>query len=83
VVANGSKTDWEQGQNALRKEVQRVAGLLRSIRDPQPHAVGDWNLGEVAMHLSQAWVVVPRLARRDLSRTYEVVPSIAGVAAIR
>ncbi len=32
------------------------------------------------MHLSQAWVVVPGLPRRDLSRTYEVVPSIAGVA---
>ena len=32
------------------------------------------------MHLSQAWVVVPGLARRDLSRVYEGVPGLAGVA---
>ncbi|MGH3868721.1 MAG: SCP2 sterol-binding domain-containing protein [Pseudonocardiaceae bacterium] len=54
--------------------------LLRSIQDPAPHAVGRWSLGEVAMHLSQAWIVVPGLARRDLSRAYEVLPSLAGVA---
>jgi hypothetical protein len=80
MVTSGSKADWQQGQEALRKEVQRVAALLRSIDDPTPHAVGEWNLGEVAMHLSQAWVVVPSLARRDLSRVYDVVPSIAGAA---
>jgi len=32
------------------------------------------------MHLSQAWVVVPGLARQDLSRIYEVMPDLAGVA---
>lgn len=32
------------------------------------------------MHLSQAWVAVPGLARRDLSPVYEVVPSLAGGA---
>jgi hypothetical protein len=80
MVTSGSKADWQQGQEALRKEVQRVAALLRSIDDPTPHAVGEWNLGEVAMHLSQAWVVVPSLARRDLSRVYDVVPSITGAA---
>ncbi|MBV8541196.1 MAG: hypothetical protein JO063_02840 [Pseudonocardiales bacterium] len=52
--------------------------LLRSIRDPEPHAVGRWSLGEVAMHLSQAWIVVPGLAGHDLSRAYEVLPSLAG-----
>ncbi|MGH8573696.1 MAG: hypothetical protein ACREX8_14155, partial [Gammaproteobacteria bacterium] len=57
-----------------------MTALLRSIQDPKPHAVGDWNLGEVAMHLSQAWVVVPGLARCDLSRAHQVVPSLAGAA---
>ncbi len=42
--------------------------------------MGCWNLGEVAMHLSQAWIAVPGLARRDLSRVHEVVPSLAGAA---
>ncbi|MDQ4031651.1 MAG: hypothetical protein M3332_05035 [Actinomycetota bacterium] len=55
------------GEDALRDEVRRVTTLLRSIRDPEAPAVGQWNLAEVAMHLSQAWVVVPGLARQDLS----------------
>lgn len=32
------------------------------------------------MHLSQAWVVVPGLARADLSRAYEVLPALEGIA---
>jgi putative sterol carrier protein len=81
VVARRSKVDWQQGQDALRDEVSRVTALLRSIRDPEAPAVGHWNLAEVAVHLSQAWIVVPDLARRDLSRIHEVVPSLADVAA--
>jgi hypothetical protein len=80
VVASRSRVDWQQGQDALRDEVARVTTLLRSIHDPEPHAVGQWNLGEVAMHLSQAWVVIPGLARRDLSGAYEVVPGFVDVA---
>jgi Mycothiol maleylpyruvate isomerase N-terminal domain/SCP-2 sterol transfer family len=80
VVASGSKIEWQQGQDALRDEVARVTTLLRSIRDSGASAVGQWNLAEVAMHLSQAWIAVPGLARRDLSRVHEVVPSLAGVA---
>jgi hypothetical protein len=80
VVSPAADADWQRGQNALRNEVRRVTTLLRTVRDPEPHAVGRWNLGEVAMHLSQAWMVVPGLARRDLSRFHEVAPSIAGVA---
>jgi hypothetical protein len=80
VVASGSKIEWQQGQDALRDEVARVTTLLRSIRDPGASAVGQWNLAEVAMHLSQAWIAVPGLARRDLSRVHEVVPSLAGGA---
>lgn len=80
MAASGPKIEWQQGQDALREEVTRVTALLRSIQDSRPHAVGQWNLGEVAMHLSQAWVAVPGLARADLSRVHDVVPSLAGVA---
>jgi hypothetical protein len=83
VVASATQADWQQGQDALRDEVRRVTALLRSIQDPEPHAVGRWNLGEVAIHLSQAWIVVPALARRDLSRAHEVLPSVAGDSLIR
>jgi hypothetical protein len=80
MAAGATQASWQQGQDALREVVGQVTALLRSIEEPGPHAVGDWNLGEVAMHLSQAWIVVPGLARRDLSRAYEVLPSLAGVA---
>ncbi len=80
VVNATTKVDWQQGQDALRDEVRRVTTLLRSIQDPTPPAVGQWNLGEVAMHLSQTWVTLPGQAKGDLSRIYEVVPGIAGTA---
>lgn len=32
------------------------------------------------MHLSQAWIVVPGLARQNLSRVYELIPHLEGVA---
>ncbi|MGH3536214.1 MAG: SCP2 sterol-binding domain-containing protein [Pseudonocardiaceae bacterium] len=70
--------EWDRAQDALRKEVRRVTALLRSVRDPDAPAVGQWSLAEVAMHLSQVWVVVPGLARHDLSRIYAVMPSLAG-----
>jgi uncharacterized protein (TIGR03083 family) len=80
VTTSATQTDWEQTQDALRDEVRRVTALLRSVRDPQAPAVGDWSIAEVAMHLSQAWIVVPGLAGRNLSGIYEVMPGLAGVA---
>ena len=78
MASSAAQAREQQGQDALRDEVQRVTTLLRSIEDPTPHAVGRWNLGEVAMHLSQAWIVVPGLARRDLSRAREILPHLVG-----
>jgi uncharacterized protein (TIGR03083 family) len=80
VVTHATKAEWQQGQDALREEVERVTTLLRSIQDPTVPAVGSWNLAEVAMHLSQAWMGLPCQARRDLSQVYEVLPDIAGTA---
>lgn len=77
-----SAAEWQQSQGALRDEVRRVTTLMRSISDPAISdpagpAVGQWNLAEVAMHLSQNWVLVPGLARQDLSRFKSVAPGIA------
>ena len=80
MVASASAVQWQQSQNALRDEVRRVTTLLRSISEPGVPAVGQWNIAEVAMHLSQVWMVVPGLARRDLSQIHAVVPGMAGVA---
>ncbi|MGH3870828.1 MAG: hypothetical protein ACRDSR_04810 [Pseudonocardiaceae bacterium] len=73
-MASRSEIDWQRSQDALLDEVARVTTLLRSIQDPTAPAVGQWSLGDVAMHLSQVWIVVPGLARRDLSRFHAVVP---------
>lgn len=72
--------DWRLAVDALADEVARVTALLRSIRDPGAPAVGRWSLAEVAMHLSQAWILVPGLAADDLSDTYEVLPQLEGTA---
>lgn len=80
MVLDATKTSWQQGQDALRAEVRRVTTLLRSIKDPLPPAVGQWNLGEVAMHLSQFWAGLSGLARQDLTPFQELVPSFTGVA---
>ena len=80
MVTQATKADWQQGQDALREEVSRVTTLLRSIEDPGPPAVGTWNLGEVAIHLSQAWVGIPSRARRDLSPVHAVLPEIDSTA---
>jgi hypothetical protein len=80
VVASITKAHWQRGQDALREEVERTITLLRSIQDPGVPAVGRWNLGEVALHLSQAWQILTCLARQDLSPVHALLPSTARVA---
>jgi hypothetical protein len=81
MTTSASTLDWQQSQDALRDEVGRVTALLRSIPDPgAAPVVGQWNLTEVAVHLSQAWLGIPGLARGDLSAFYDLVPDRAGMA---
>ncbi len=80
MAASVSAGEWQQSQDALRDEVRRVTTLMRSIGDPGIPAVGQWNVAEVAMHLSLNWLLVLGQVRRDLSRYKAVVPSMAGVA---
>ncbi|MDQ5853941.1 MAG: maleylpyruvate isomerase N-terminal domain-containing protein [Chloroflexota bacterium] len=80
MVASVSAAEWQRSQDALRDEVRRMTTLMRSISDPGVPAVGQWNIADVAMHLSQNWILVPGLARQDLSRYRAVVPGIAGEA---
>lgn len=72
--------DWVRAQRALEEEVARVGALLRSVRNPAAPALGAWSLAEVAMHLSQAWIVVPALARSDPAAIPEVVPGVGDIA---
>lgn len=59
------QVDWLQARAALEEEAGRTAALLRTVRDPQAPALGEWDVAELATHLSQAFDVVPGLARGD------------------
>ncbi|MGI8983265.1 MAG: maleylpyruvate isomerase N-terminal domain-containing protein [Acidimicrobiales bacterium] len=69
--------DWSRTLVALREEEARVAALVRSIRNPGAHAVGDWTVGDVAMHLTQGLLVVPGLAREDMTDAHQTLPALA------
>ncbi len=83
MLGRARPLEWGRGQKALRQEVGRVVGLLRSVRNPTAPALGDWKVAEVAMHLSQAWMAVPGLAGRDISAIREVLPELTGPSLIR
>ena len=68
--------DWRRAARQLEAEVERVVCLLRSVRNPAAPALGNWSVAEVAMHLSQAWLAVPGLAKRDLTDIRAVLPAI-------
>jgi uncharacterized protein (TIGR03083 family) len=72
--------EWAQARAALGEAVDRVTALLRTVTNSDVPALGDWNLGELAMHLSQVWLVLPGLARADLSELHELLPGVAGTA---
>ncbi|MBV8992113.1 MAG: maleylpyruvate isomerase N-terminal domain-containing protein [Pseudonocardiales bacterium] len=42
--------------------------------------MGEWNIAEVAMHLSQNWMLVAGQARQDISRYNAIVPTIYDVS---
>ena len=80
MSASVSAAQWQQSQDALRHEVRRLTILMRSITDPTIPAVGEWNIAEVAMHLSQNWMLVAGQARQDISRYNAIVPTIYDVS---
>lgn len=69
--------DWDHARAALREEEARVAALVRSIRNPAAHAVGEWTVGDVAMHLTQGLLIVPGLAREDMADVHHALPALA------
>ncbi|MGH8905538.1 MAG: SCP2 sterol-binding domain-containing protein [Egibacteraceae bacterium] len=70
--------EWEQARGAVGAVVPRVAGLLRSVRDPVAPALGEWNVAEVATHLTQAWEGLPRLALTDTASPLRDMRDLAG-----
>lgn len=71
---------WEGAHDALSNQVARVTSLLRSVRNPEAPALGDWSLAELAVHLHQACVIVTALASDDISDVHRVWPHLAGMS---
>ncbi|MDQ3641125.1 MAG: maleylpyruvate isomerase family mycothiol-dependent enzyme [Actinomycetota bacterium] len=44
--------DWAAAQRAVAEAGPRLTSLLRSVRKPEAPALGEWNLGQVAVHVS-------------------------------
>lgn len=70
--------DWAEARRALAAEVGRVCALLRTRPDASVPALGSWDLGEVAMHLSQAFLFVTALARGERERTGDGAEQVTG-----
>lgn len=73
-----AEVDWAEARVALDEAVERLVGLLRTVRNPQAPALGTWNVAEVAAHLSHAFDVVPALARRDRASLIADLSELAG-----
>jgi uncharacterized protein (TIGR03083 family) len=69
-----SEVDWSTLQLGLAEAVAAVADLVASIPDPARPAFADWTVGDVAAHLSHAWLFIPRLAARDLAGGIAALP---------
>jgi hypothetical protein len=54
-------------RSALASVVPRLTALVRSIGDRDAPALGEWNAGDVAVHLAHVWETLPALARGELS----------------
>lgn len=65
---------WKQANRYLEAEVKRVVAMLATVRNPSAPALGEWSVADVAVHLSQAWLAVPGLAKDDLSEVHALLP---------
>jgi hypothetical protein len=54
--------DGQRAYAALRTVVPRLSALIRSIKRPATPALGEWNVGDVAVHLAHVWETLPALA---------------------
>lgn len=51
-MKTASHVDWQAAQAAVARVGSDAAAVLRGIRRPEAHAVGEWNVIQLAAHLS-------------------------------
>ncbi len=52
MTATLAPVDWRAAQEAVRGAGSRVTALLRRVRHPDAPAIGEWDITDVAAHLS-------------------------------
>lgn len=57
-----TRVDWPAARQAVAEAGPRFSALLRSARKPDAPALGDWNVAQVAVHVSHAADVVTAMA---------------------
>jgi hypothetical protein len=55
--------DWVAAQEAVRRTASRITDLLRSIGHADAPALGEWNITDLAVHLSHTLDAVAAMAR--------------------
>ena len=72
----GAAVTWGEARAALAAAAALVPPLFAQVRDPKVHAVGEWNVGELAVHMTHAWAAMPNLARRDVAAMQAALPAM-------
>lgn len=63
-MAKLATVDWAEARAALGEASASLTALLRSVDRPEAPALGQWDVAELATHLSHAFEAVPSLAAR-------------------
>lgn len=74
-----STVDAAAARAALAAVVPRLSALIRSVRNAAAPAVGEWNAGDVAVHLVNVWEALPALAGGDLESPLQELSDLAGL----
>jgi len=78
-MALETTVDDRAARAALASVVPQLTELIRSIHNPAAAAVGDWNAGDVAVHLAHVWEILPALARGDMKSPLQSLQELAGL----
>ena len=79
ITTDAATVDGGRARAALATVVPRLTALIRSIRNPDAPALGEWNAGDVALHLAHVWERLPELAAGEIGSPIRRPEDLAGL----
>jgi len=73
-----STADPAEARAALTTVAGRLSTLLRSSPRPEAHAIGEWTVADTAVHVGNAWDLLPKLAAGEIDPLIDEVWELAG-----